>query len=274
MPEDPAFSTPIANKLAAQLGEQNNLRRDDKFDYVAAFGLTQANVAELIDLAVRWADEDANMPEQAPTIAVHAWRALGQLRAVEAVPPLLSVLNVLAKMEDGWSLDDVPLVFGEIGPAAIPPLRDFLLDEANRTHARVGAAEGLHEIAKRHPDSRLDVVQALVQQLSRLEPESYALNAACVCSLAGLRAVEAAEPIERALSAGVVDEGWCGGWDQIKRKLKVQGLGLPQPEKPYNSLRRFQEQIAEASTRIKKFDRHQRRKNLPSILKRHRKKRK
>src|SRR5579864_7878643 len=48
---------------------------------------------------------------------VHAWRALGQLRAVEAVEPLLELFDRLE--DDDWVHEELPAVFGLIGPARI-----------------------------------------------------------------------------------------------------------------------------------------------------------
>ena len=48
--------------------------------------------------------------------STHAWRALGQLRAIEAVEPLLAMQNRLDEERDDWYLGEFAEVFGQIGP--------------------------------------------------------------------------------------------------------------------------------------------------------------
>ena len=67
-------------------------------NYVAEYSLTNEHIAALISLATEWVDEP---PENDAVYGpVHAWRALGQLRAVEAVQPLLDVQDELDERDD------------------------------------------------------------------------------------------------------------------------------------------------------------------------------
>jgi hypothetical protein len=61
--------------------------------------------------------------------------------------------------------------------------------------------------------------------------------------LVGLRAVEAAEPIERAFAGNVLDVGMIGDWEEVRRRLGVEGLGLMMPENPHNSIEEFRRQM-------------------------------
>ena len=71
-------------------------------DYVTEYSLTAEHIPALIGLATKWVDEHPD--NDAVYAPVHAWRALGQLRAVEAVQPLLDVQDVLDKIDDDWYL--------------------------------------------------------------------------------------------------------------------------------------------------------------------------
>ena len=98
-------------------------------DYVAEFQLTPAHIPELIRLAAMWADPQDDWPEDGPIWApVHAWRALAQLGAVEAVTPLLEMSSDLHY--DDWQFEDFPHVFALIGAGAIPPLKRHAADRA------------------------------------------------------------------------------------------------------------------------------------------------
>jgi hypothetical protein len=265
-------------------GDPRKLRdwADRDPDYVRQYGLTPADVPQLIDLARRWAEEFEWPGDETGFAPVHAWRALGQLGAVEATEPLVGMMNALDAMNDDWHCSDFRHVFGMIGPTAIGPLEEFLSEPANRLFPRLHASGGLTEIAKRHPSSRHAVVQALTRQLEKREPNVYELNAEIIGGLLELQAVESAEAIERAFSAGVVDEGYVGDWQTVKEELGVDGLGLPQPQNPYNSVlelrqswqqaeREASRQVSNEERRKKNEDRH---KKLAAKLREKRKRRK
>jgi hypothetical protein len=98
-------------------------------DYLQ-LGLTSEHVSELIRMAT---DEDLHFADTESLevwAPVHAWRALGQLRAEAAIQPLSALLARTAEdLEDDWTPEELPYVFAEIGPAAIPELTAFLTVE-------------------------------------------------------------------------------------------------------------------------------------------------
>ncbi len=105
--------------------------------------------------------DDANLPDgPAGSAPIHAWRALGQLRAVEVAEPLLNMQNRLDDEDDNWCLNQFPDVFGMVGPAAIPALAAYLADNLNGEFPHISAADGLYQIAKQHPERRSNVVKA------------------------------------------------------------------------------------------------------------------
>lgn len=125
-------------------------------------GLTQADVPRLIHLADQWYGGDVDWEHVdfntfkwddlhlwAP---VHAWRALGQLRAVEAVEPLLEMLHRARQYDDDWAMEELPQVFGLIGPSAVEPLGRYLLEPAREQYARSAAGDALVEVAKAFPE--------------------------------------------------------------------------------------------------------------------------
>src|SRR6266851_5168089 len=104
-------------------------------------GLTQDHVPDLIQMALdrdlMWADSDA-LEVWAP---VHAWRALGQLRAESAIQPLIGLWREQGKAEglDDWLLDDLPKALALIGETAIPALMTYLNTPNNASYARIAA---------------------------------------------------------------------------------------------------------------------------------------
>jgi hypothetical protein len=193
-------------------------------NYVVEYSLTSEHIPALISLATQWVDE----PQENEAVygPVHAWRALGQLRAVEAVQPLLDVQDELDERDDDWYLEEFHHVFGLIGPPAIQPLAAFLADESHREFPRVKAANGLYEIACRFPEMREPIVAILTAELARYQLSLGALNGFLVSDLLKLEAVESAETIERAFAANVIDPKVAGDWGDIRCELGVPGLGI------------------------------------------------
>jgi len=198
-------------------------------DYVSLFSLTHEDVPQLLDLARYWAeredwpDDKEDMTVYAP---VHAWRALAQLKAVEAVSVLLEMTVALDHADDDWYLQEFPIAFGMIGAEAMPVLTDFLKDNRKSLYARICVAHGLCEIAQRHEHTRSHIVAILSQQLGQYDHNEETFNAFLICYLLDLRAVESAEVIERAFAADRVDTTIGGNWNDIRLELGVEGLGL------------------------------------------------
>ena len=203
--------------------------RTGEVDYVAALALTAADVPELLAIAQQWA-EPFDWPEDENDVSgyapIHAWRGLAQLRATEAICPLLEMMGPMDELNDDWYLDEFPHVFALIGLASTAPLRDYLLDERHGVSPRIAAAGGLKELARRHAQVRDDVVKMLCEALSKFEQSDEMFNGLLVADLLDLKAVEAAELIERAHAADRVDIMVCGCWDTVRKELGVEGLGL------------------------------------------------
>jgi hypothetical protein len=218
-------------------GDDESLRTrpDGWHNYVAELGLTADDAPLLLAVMDGWfqipfaneADDEDHKgePDASWCAPIHAWRALGQLGAVEAVAPMLAQADPLDEAEDDWSMEEWPEVFGMIGPAAIPGLAAHAADGSHREFARVLAINGLVKIVDRRADAREQAVRALTEQLARHE-NAPIVNASIVGALMDLHAGESAEVIERAFAADVIDESSCGGWGDVREKLGVVGLGL------------------------------------------------
>jgi len=197
MPERPNTPSRID-----RLGRKGDPRRTWRWhrgdpDYVAEFGLHRTDVPVLIDIACHWTDTEK--PEDDSLYApIHAWRALGQLRAAEAVEPLLATQDSLDAFGDQWYLEEFHDLFGLIGPPAVAALATYLADRGHGEFPRISAANGLCEVAKRHPEARRLVVDTLTIELAKGQPDVCSLNAFLVGYLADLKAAESALIIGRA----------------------------------------------------------------------------
>ncbi|MBI5566305.1 MAG: DUF1186 domain-containing protein [Chloroflexi bacterium] len=190
-----------------------------------ALGLISEHVPELIRMAtdddLHFADSDS-LEVWAP---IHAWRALGQLRAEAAISPLMGLLaRTDEDLDDDWAPEELPHVFGEIGPAAIPRLTAFLADDHHTVYSRAAAATGLQHIAEQQPAVRDQVVTILVRQLEQFADQADDFNAFLISNLINLKATAALPVIEQAFAADMVDEFIDGDWEdvQIKFGLKTE----------------------------------------------------
>jgi hypothetical protein len=155
----------------------------------------------------------------------HAMRALGQIRDVAAVEPLLSQSDRLIDYDEGlgeWGMEELPEVYGLIGPAAIPALTAYIADKSHGVDSRTNAATGLEKIAEMHPEAREEIVASLTRQLESAQANDPRLNAFIIDNLINLKAVEAAPVIERALTTDSVDMDIVGDWDDVQAALGLK----------------------------------------------------
>lgn len=229
----PRYSSPVSELLS--FGDCRELREWP--DY-SGFGLGREHVPELIDLAT---DEELGRadPESLEVWApVHAWRALGQLRAKEAVEPLFVLLGT----EDDWAHEELPVVYGMIGRDAIPSLSRYLGDTSYDLYSRVGAAHGIEQVAAIYPSTRGESLSALSRQMERFTENKPELNGFLVAYLLDLHAIEKISLMQRAFAADSVDPTIAGDWEDVQVELGLKEaretprpplspmFGMPGPE--------------------------------------------
>jgi hypothetical protein len=157
-------------------------------DYVREFQLSPRHVPELLQIVT--ASEDVG-----DWADMHARRALGELRAVEVVDPLIAQ----AETDDGVVLD-LPIVAGLIGPGAVPhllyPLRRPMKDDDT---VPIAAIESLSLVARWHRDARDDVEKLLCERLQAYPTQSRTINGALIAALQVLSPAACRETIDQVL---------------------------------------------------------------------------
>ncbi|HEY0153508.1 MAG TPA: hypothetical protein VGB92_15985 [Longimicrobium sp.] len=207
----PPYTAPVDQLLS--LGSPGEIW-DPWADYLA-LGLTDEHVPELIRMAT---DPALNESEGLVEVwaPLHAWRALGQLRAEAAAQPLV---DLLATVDDDWVQDDLPQALGMIGGAAIAGLRELLANDAADLTPRISAMAALSAVARDHPELRDQAVGVLTAQLALWPDQDPDLNASLISALAKLQAVEAAPVMEAAFTGCAVTEYICGDWEDAQVRL-------------------------------------------------------
>ncbi|HEX2208537.1 MAG TPA: DUF1186 domain-containing protein [Longimicrobium sp.] len=196
-------------------------------------GITARHVPELLRMAT---DPELNRapPDEARVYApLHAWRALGLLRAPQAAAPLV---QLLVRYEHDTAREDLPRVLGMIGEAAVEPVRALLADPSAALFTRVAAAAALHEIGRWHFALRERAVGLLIDQLIKWPEQDETLNGFLIDYLVELGASEAAPLMEAAFDAHAVDETVRGDWQDVMVDLSLLPERVtPAPPPPWLS---------------------------------------
>jgi HEAT repeat protein len=183
-------------------------------------GLTREQIPDLIRMAtdpeLNWADSES-LEVWAP---IHAWRALGQLQAEEAMRPLMELFQEVE--ESDWVIDELPEVYGMIGPQAIPPLAQYLFDSSHGTEARITAGRCLERIGSMHPDAREECVSVLTRELRRFQTNEPDLNGCLISDLIDLKAVESISVIREAFAHDRVDLFISGDVEDVEIELGLR----------------------------------------------------
>ncbi len=219
------YHPPVKQLLS--LGEP---QRGVVLDY-AGLGLSLNDVPALIRMATDY--QLHNGPQDSPIVwaPVHAWRALAQLRAEEAIAPLVELFRRADEDIDDWINADLPEALARFGAPMLAPVADFLANPAHGEWARVAAADAIGCAGKTNPESRADCVARLTAQLEKFAEQTETLNAFLISPLWDLRAVEAMPVVERAFASGRVDESVLGDVEdvQIEFGLKTKREHPPRP---------------------------------------------
>ncbi|GAB1420681.1 hypothetical protein MASR2M15_07920 [Anaerolineales bacterium] len=196
--------------LGSILGEKN------RPDYLS-MGFQTDDIPELIRMSTDYELMAGHESDPKIWAAVHAWRVLGELGALEAVSPLLNLYHELPGSL--WTPKELPLVFAQIGPRAIQVLEKYLQDEGNNAFARIKVVRSLETMARQHQQEHQRILSILAEQLTAHQQNSESLNAYLVRSLVNLDADIHLATIEDAYKHQRVDQNISKlSLDEIKHK--------------------------------------------------------
>ena len=216
------YSGAVGNLL--EIGLPENMVEPEKWpDYQKEYGISQTDIPDLIRLAT---DKDLYLENTEKTYpenffwgTIHAMRALGQLKATQAIEPLLGVLKA-SQWDDDSTLETLPYVFGLLGPEAIPFLKHALKEWYTQEYEPTASVtvEALEKIATNYAEAREEVVDILLQRLQTPEKNDESLNGFLINSLAELKAEKALPAIEAAFKQDLVDT-MITRWHTVQHQL-------------------------------------------------------
>jgi hypothetical protein len=212
------YADPVGRLLT--IGETGSYDPAKWPDYVVNFGLAREHVAALACMVCDAALNRANTDSSEVWAPMHAWRALGQLGVQEAIAPLLGFLRT-SENDDAVS-EELPIVFGMIGPAAVPHIAAFLSDRSNPTSPVATAMAGLREIVARHPECRNDCVGILARVLEPHAASDPVVNGFAAWILIDLAAVEAIDVMRDAFRRRAVDLSLVGDEEDVEIALGLR----------------------------------------------------
>lgn len=238
-------------------------------------GLGAEDTPELIRLLLdeRWDSAESDAPEA--LAAIHAWRVLGDLRAVEAVPALIAFLKRYDDDVYDWATSEIPIVLGMIGPAAIPALKDYVEACLAYTPSCGSAAAALTEVGRRHPEARDRCVEILTAKLERHREQDPTLNGFLIGALIDLGAVESEPAIRAALVAGAVDLAIAGDLEDVQIELGLRAeRSLPSADREGGSVAARGTTAEGATPRKARADKKSKRKQADETRKKARRRKK
>jgi hypothetical protein len=179
-------------------------------------GFTDVHIPELIRMAT---DPELNMAysdTQEVWAPVHAWRTLGQLKAEDAIEPLIGMLKHIDEDDADWVNEELPKVLGMIGLSTLPLLKKYATDTTNHFYARIAALRSIREIATNHVYTRDECVTFLSSQLKNFQENDASFNGFLIGYLMDLKAIESSMLIQQAFQANCVDETIAGDWEDVQ----------------------------------------------------------
>lgn len=212
-----SYSPPVDRLLT--YGEADVVEADDWPNYLE-LGLGPEHIPDLIRMATDEKLNEADRDSLEFWAPIHAWRALGQLRAEAAIEPLLSLFDLLDDSE--WVMEELPEVFGMIGPAALPALAAYMADRSHKKWPLINASSSVQSIATRWPEARSESVAILSKQLEQFAENDPEFNAFLILALVHLEAKEAAPLMEQAFAADRVEYFVLGDWDDVQVRLGLK----------------------------------------------------
>jgi hypothetical protein len=152
------------------------------------------------------------------------------------------LVGVMDEFDSDWIGEELPDVFGMIGPSAIPHLKKFLKEGGDKLWGRVLATDSLKVIGNKYYQAKVVCIHVLLEQLKEFYDNQDTLNAFLISSLIDLKGTEALPVIEEAFQADMVDLVVCGDWEDVQIEFGIlknrntpppyglSGLFPPRPE--------------------------------------------
>lgn len=194
-------------------------------DYVKDYSLSISDTPYLVSMLRDDSINNADSKDPRVWAAVHAWRSLGQLAAVDAIPDLIALVD--GEEEDDWVLEEVPLVLAKMGPPVIPYIANLVADSIKSPWKIAGFCMTLKNISETYPETRQICVGIILKRLSNYKDNDPELNGFLIGNLVDLKAIEHVDLMREAFSADAVDCTIAGDLQDIEIELGLRTKPSP-----------------------------------------------
>lgn len=249
----------LAERLLSVELESDRWYRFSEISYLKKIGVTLADVPELIECLEKWRLQGWHTADNTDYfLPVHAWRALAELKAHDAIEALADLPEACPDYED-WTIEEIPRVLALMGEEVIPELVSIVERKPNQAEtasviiaslSHIGQAEmvpcsqaGLSAISEFFGKQLAMSIEAPVDEDGDLHQRDHPVvrkNSSILCAILDLGLSELAPELESVFSRNLVDVGMAGDWNYLCEELDIGSLGLSMPAKPINSLAGFQ----------------------------------
>ena len=183
-------------------------------------GFDESYVPDLIRIL---GDDTVHKSEFAGTAMapIHAWRILAELKAVEAIPALISLLPRIDDTFDDWTGEELPEVFSKIGPTSLEEIESYARDTRNGDSSRICSFRVISKIGCVHLEQRARCVEILTGMLRAHETNDDTINAFLISSLSDLGALESFDLVRKAYEKNRVDLTIQGDVQEAERYFRI-----------------------------------------------------
>lgn len=203
-------------------------KKDSWMNYIE-LGLGQHHIPDLIDVATDTYLLEKEEDPKRNSAPIHAWRALGQLKAIEAIPSMLACFEIYERFGD-IGFEELPIVMGMIGEETIDPLYNYLIDCQKSEFSRVMAKAGLEKIALQNASNNEilnTVIQRLTLYLKNATEDTLSLNGLTVIALLDIHKIHplpegTIKEIINIYNKEIVDEFDTGDLEDVEIELGVR----------------------------------------------------
>lgn len=212
--------TDLYKKLSS-IGTDVNNAPEWKFtdNYCVEFNFNETHIPELIKLATSLQLFNSEL-ETEYHIPLYAMRILGQLKALDAIEPLIACFEDY--YDSDYTAEDIPYVFAMIGKAAIKHLQSSLYIESKDDAIADISALCMEQIAIADQSAVNETVEILTNYLDQSNDECKTLNAIIISSLIKLKAVDKIDNIRNAFSKDIVDLFVNGDIEDAEIELELR----------------------------------------------------
>lgn len=189
-------------------------------DYISEYNLTAEHIPALIDIITDETHLFCFDGEFAADVVIHAYRALGQLKAAEALPAMIGLYKY--EPEDilgNHFTEDLPQAIQMIGASGLPYLKDLLVSTDNGYWGQAIATDMISQIGHEHPDLRADCIEIIATQLQLYRQHDSDFNSDLILALVRMKAVEMSGLVKSVYAADRVNRFAIGDWEDLQTEL-------------------------------------------------------